>query len=74
MSLTDDMAALYEGVDVWIADCLTRKPHPTHMHLDGVLSCRARLARRPALSRAHGKRSRLSDARRRAAGLGGAGL
>lgn len=36
--LTDDMAALYEGVDVWIADCLTRKPHPTHMHLDGVLN------------------------------------
>jgi phosphoribosyl 1,2-cyclic phosphate phosphodiesterase len=36
--LTDDMAALYEGVDVWIADCLTRKPHPTHMHLGGVLS------------------------------------
>jgi phosphoribosyl 1,2-cyclic phosphate phosphodiesterase len=36
--LTDEMAALYQGVDVWIADCLTRKPHPTHMHLDGVLS------------------------------------
>ena len=36
--LTDDMAALYEGVDVWIADCLTRKPHPTHAHLDGVLN------------------------------------
>jgi phosphoribosyl 1,2-cyclic phosphate phosphodiesterase len=36
--LTDDMAALYEGVDVWIADCLTRSPHPTHAHLDGVLS------------------------------------
>ena len=35
--LTDDMAALYKGVDVWIADCLTRSPHPTHMHLDGVL-------------------------------------
>ena len=35
--LTDEMAALYEGVDVWIADCLTRKPHPTHTHLDGVL-------------------------------------
>jgi phosphoribosyl 1,2-cyclic phosphate phosphodiesterase len=35
--LSDDMAALYEGVDVWIADCLTRQPHPTHMHLDGVL-------------------------------------
>jgi phosphoribosyl 1,2-cyclic phosphate phosphodiesterase len=37
-SLTDDMIQLYEGVDVWIADCLTRTPHPTHAHLDGVLS------------------------------------
>lgn len=36
--LSDDMAQLYEGVDVWVADCLTRTPHPTHMHLDGVLS------------------------------------
>jgi len=35
--LTDDMATLYEGADIWIADCLTRSPHPTHMHLDGVL-------------------------------------
>jgi phosphoribosyl 1,2-cyclic phosphate phosphodiesterase len=37
-SLTDDMTALYKGVDVWIADCLSRKPHPTHMHLDAVLN------------------------------------
>jgi len=36
--LSDDMAALYQGVDVWVADCLTRSPHPTHMHLEGVLS------------------------------------
>ena len=35
--LTQDMAALYEGVDVWVADCLTRQPHPTHAHLDAVL-------------------------------------
>lgn len=35
--LTGEMAALYEGTDVWIADCLTRRPHPTHAHLDGVL-------------------------------------
>lgn len=37
-NLTDEMKALYQGVDVWIADCLTRKPHPTHMHLDGLLT------------------------------------
>lgn len=36
--LTDAMATLYQGVDIWIADCLTRQPHPTHMHLDGVLA------------------------------------
>jgi phosphoribosyl 1,2-cyclic phosphate phosphodiesterase len=36
--LSEEMAALYEGVDVWVADCLTRQPHPTHMHLEGVLS------------------------------------
>lgn len=35
--LTDEMAQLYEGADVWIADCLTRSPHPTHAHLDGIL-------------------------------------
>jgi len=35
--LTDEMAALYQGADIWIADCLTRRPHPTHAHLDGVL-------------------------------------
>lgn len=36
--LTDNMARLYEGVDVWICDCLTRTPHPTHAHLDAVVS------------------------------------
>jgi phosphoribosyl 1,2-cyclic phosphate phosphodiesterase len=36
--LTDEMAALYEGADVWIADCLMRRPHPTHAHLEGVLA------------------------------------
>ena len=35
--LTDDMAELYQGVDVWIADCLTRRPHPTHAHLGAVI-------------------------------------
>jgi len=36
--LSNEMATLYQGVDVWIADCLTRKPHPTHMHLEAVLA------------------------------------
>jgi len=35
--LTADMADLYEGADVWVADCLTRTPHPTHMNLDALL-------------------------------------
>jgi phosphoribosyl 1,2-cyclic phosphate phosphodiesterase len=35
--LTDDMAALYKSADLWIVDCLTRRPHPTHAHLDAVL-------------------------------------
>jgi phosphoribosyl 1,2-cyclic phosphate phosphodiesterase len=35
--LNDGMTALYEDVDVWIADCLRRRPHPTHAHLDAVL-------------------------------------
>ena len=34
---TDGMANLYEGAEVWIADCLTRSPHPTHAHLDAAL-------------------------------------
>lgn len=35
--LTDAMAALYQGAHLWIADCLTRQPHPTHAHLGAVL-------------------------------------
>ena len=35
--LTAEMARLYEGADLWIADCLRRTPHPTHAHLDAVL-------------------------------------
>ena len=35
--LNDDMRALYQGADVWISDCLSRRPHPTHTHLDAVL-------------------------------------
>ena len=34
---TPDMKNLYDGVDLWICDCLRRAPHPTHAHLDAVL-------------------------------------
>jgi len=36
--LTPDMANMYEKADVWISDCLRRRPHPSHAHLDAVLS------------------------------------
>ena len=35
--MTAEMMAMYQGVDLWIADCLRRAPHPTHAHLDAVL-------------------------------------
>lgn len=34
---TPEMEAHYDGVDLWICDCLRRTPHPTHAHLDAVL-------------------------------------
>ena len=35
--LSPDMANLYQGADVLICDCLQRRPHATHAHLDAVL-------------------------------------
>ena len=35
--MTDDMAKLYEDLDVWVVDALRRRPHPTHMELPAVL-------------------------------------
>ena len=41
--MTDDMASLYEGLDVWVVDALRRRPHPTHMELPAVLGWVERL-------------------------------
>ena len=71
--LTDDMAALYEGADVWIADCLTRRPHPTHMPIS-TACWRGRGTFASARSiYPHGQWPRLPHAGRRTARLGGAG-
>jgi phosphoribosyl 1,2-cyclic phosphate phosphodiesterase len=35
--MTDDMARLYQDLDVWVVDALRRRPHPTHMELSAVL-------------------------------------
>ena len=35
--LTDEMIALFGGVDLWVVDALRRRPHPTHPHLEKTL-------------------------------------
>lgn len=41
--MTEAMADLYTGLDVWIADALRRAPHPTHPDLATVLGWVSRL-------------------------------
>jgi phosphoribosyl 1,2-cyclic phosphate phosphodiesterase len=48
-SLTDDMAMLFEGLDLWVVDALRRRPHPTHPHLAQTLEWIRRLAPRRAI-------------------------
>ena len=48
-SLTDDMAMLFEGLDLWVVDALRRKPHPTHPHLAQTLEWIGRLAPKRAI-------------------------
>jgi phosphoribosyl 1,2-cyclic phosphate phosphodiesterase len=48
-SLTDDMAMLFEGLDLWVVDALRRRPHPTHPHLAQTLEWIRRLAPKRAI-------------------------
>jgi phosphoribosyl 1,2-cyclic phosphate phosphodiesterase len=41
--MTDDMAALYAGVDCLVIDALRERPHPTHPHLGMALDAIARI-------------------------------
>jgi phosphoribosyl 1,2-cyclic phosphate phosphodiesterase len=48
-SVTDDMAALLDGLDLWVVDALRRKPHPTHPHLAMTLDWIRKLAPKRAI-------------------------
>lgn len=48
-ALTDDMAALFEGLDLWVVDALRRRPHPSHPHLADTLEWIRALAPRRAI-------------------------
>lgn len=47
--MTQDMRNLYEDLDIWVVDCLRRKPHPTHADLGAVLGWVTDLAPRRTL-------------------------
>ncbi|MBU3076251.1 MBL fold metallo-hydrolase [Sphingomonas quercus] len=42
-ALTDEMAALFRGVEVWVLDALRVTPHPTHPNLEKALGWIQRL-------------------------------
>jgi phosphoribosyl 1,2-cyclic phosphate phosphodiesterase len=41
--VTGDMERLFEGADIWVADALRDRPHPTHAHLAQTLDAIARM-------------------------------
>lgn len=36
-AITDEMVACFHGTDLLVVDCLRRRPHPTHAHLEMAL-------------------------------------
>lgn len=41
--MTNEMRALYRGLDLWVVDALRHAPHPTHPHLEATLGWIAEL-------------------------------
>jgi phosphoribosyl 1,2-cyclic phosphate phosphodiesterase len=48
-ALTNEMAALFQGLDLWIVDALRAREHPTHTHLDQTLAWIEKLRPRHAV-------------------------
>jgi phosphoribosyl 1,2-cyclic phosphate phosphodiesterase len=48
-ALTDAMAELFAGIDLWIVDALRRRPHPSHASLSEALEWIERLRPKRAL-------------------------
>lgn len=46
---TPEMLRFFNGVDIWVADALRVRPHPTHAHLALTLDAIAKIAPRRAL-------------------------
>jgi phosphoribosyl 1,2-cyclic phosphate phosphodiesterase len=49
IELDEAAFAALRGVDLWIVDCIRRKPHVTHAHLDKTLQWIARVKPRRAV-------------------------
>lgn len=49
VKLDDAAFDMLEGVDTWLVDCFSRKPHPTHVHLDLTLEWIERVKPRRAI-------------------------
>lgn len=47
--MTNEMRALYGGLDLWVVDALRHAPHPTHPHLAATLGWIGELAPRRAV-------------------------
>jgi phosphoribosyl 1,2-cyclic phosphate phosphodiesterase len=47
--ITEDMAALFAGIDIWIVDALRARPHPSHSHLKRTLRYVDQLAPKRAI-------------------------